>query len=94
MNLSFENIIISTLYLVGGIYSLLTGILALAKRDIRLPGFYRLGVFLTKIIQGEDKVTSFETDMRDRKKVIRYGIFWILIGFAFLAGAVFVLFAA
>ena len=94
MNITFEKITIATLYLIAGIYSLLTGILALANKDIRLPGFYRLGVFITKIISREDEVTRFEADMKDRKKAIRYGILWTLIGLIALAGGIFVLFFA
>lgn len=94
MNMSSENIIIAALYLVAGIYALLTGILALAKKDIKVPGFYQFGVFLTKVIYGEDRATSFENDMKDRKKAIRYGVFWIFMGLVALAGGIFVLFVA
>ena len=94
MDILSERIIIATICLVLGIYSLLTGMLALANKDIKLPGFYQLGVFLTKLIYGEDRVTSFENDMKDRKKAIRYGIIWTLMGLIALAAAIFVLFVA
>jgi hypothetical protein len=94
MNASYENIIIAGIYFLGGIYALLTGILALANMDIKLPGFYQFGVFMTKILRGEDEVTRFENNMKDRKKAIRYGIILTLIGLIMLAGAIFVLFVA
>jgi hypothetical protein len=91
MNISYENIIIAIIYLLIGIYSLVTGILALAKRDIRVPGFYQFGAIILRKVRGQDKVARFENDMLDRKKVIRYGIFWIFMGLIALAGGIFVL---
>ena len=93
MNIPYENIIIAIIYLFAGIYSLLTGLLALAKMNIKLPGLYRFGIYLSRKVRGQEKVASFENDMLDRKKVIRYGIFWILIGLIALAGGIFVLLA-
>jgi hypothetical protein len=91
MNNSYENIIIAIIYFLAGIYSLLTGVLALIKRDIKIPGFYRFGAFISEKIRGKDKVTSFENDMKDRKKAIKYGIFWVFIGLIALSGGIFVL---
>ena len=94
MNTSYENIIISAIYFLASIYALLTGIFVLAKMDTKFPGFYQFGIFISKIVRGKNTVTSFENDLMDRKKAIRYGVFWILIGLIALAGGVFVFFAA
>jgi hypothetical protein len=93
MNISYENIIISTIYFLAGSYLLLTGIFALAKKNIKFPGFYRLGSFMSRNVVGEERSTRFENDMMDRQKVIRFAVFWILIGLIALAGGIFVLFA-
>jgi hypothetical protein len=94
MHISFQNIIIAAIYFLAGIYALLTGIFALTRLDVKIPGFYQFGVFISKKVHRKDKLTSFENDMMDRKKVIRYGIFWIFIGVIALAGGIFLLFAS
>ena len=91
MNISFENVIIAIIYFLAGIYALLTGIFALANLNIKIPGFYQFGELLAKKLRGKAKTTNFEQDMMDRKKAIRYGIFWIFIGLVALAGGVFLL---
>jgi len=96
MNLSPENyftIGVAILYLLGGLYLILTGILALSNREIKIPGLYQLGVLISKIMFGPNRAASFEKDMLDRKKAIRYSVFWILIGLVSVAGAIFLIFA-
>lgn len=97
MNISSNSddqaIIIVVIYFIGGIYSILTGILALAKMNIKIPGFYQLGVFISNVLFGKVRTSNFEKEMMDPKKVIRYGIFWILMGLIALAGGIFLLFA-
>lgn len=95
MDASPENyfvIFIALLYLVGGLYLILTGILTLAKRKMKIPGFYQLGVLISNILYGSAKVARFEEDILDRKKAIRYSILWILIGLVSTAGGIFLLF--
>lgn len=69
-----------------------TGTLALANRSIKIPGFYQFGVFISNIFYGKDRTAAFEEEMKDRKKAIRYGLIWILIGLVSLAGVAFLLF--
>jgi hypothetical protein len=85
--------VIAIIYFIGATYSILIGIFALTKRDIKIPGLYQLGLFLSKLILGKAKTSNFEKEMMDPHKVVRYAIFWILIGLVFLAGGVFLLFA-
>jgi hypothetical protein len=94
MHITYENIIIATICFLAGLYLLLTGIFALAKKDIKFPGFYRFGSFISRQVLGQDKLTRFENDMLDRNKAIRYAILWIFGGLIALAGGIFVLFAA
>ncbi len=89
-----QAVIIAVIYFIGGIYSILTGILALAKMNIKIPGFYQLGVFISNLLFGKDRASNFEQEMMDRKKAIRYGIVWILIGIVTLAGGIFLLFVS
>lgn len=88
-----EAIIFALISFLGGIYSIITGLLALANMNIKIPGFYPFGTFISNILYGKKKVSKFEEEMMDRKKAVRYGIFWILIGLASLSIGVFFLFA-
>jgi|PlaIllAssembly_1097288.scaffolds.fasta_scaffold1340353_1 hypothetical protein len=92
MNSSSENIIIAVIYFIAGIYALLTGIGALANLNIKIPGFYQFGIFLSNKLRGKEKINNFEIDIMERRKAIRYGIFWIFIGLISIAGGVFLLF--
>jgi hypothetical protein len=85
------SIVIAIIYFIGGIYSILTGIFALAKVNIKIPGFYQLGIFISNLIFGKAKTSNFEKEMLDENKVIKYAIFWILSGLILLAGGVFLL---
>lgn len=85
-------ILITIIYFIIGSYSILTGILALANKSIKIPGFYQLGVFISNFLYGKGRTSNFEEEMADRKKAVRYAIFWIVIGLVALAGGVFLLF--
>ena len=85
-------IAITIISLIAGMYSVLTGILALAKRDIKIPGFYQLGIFIFNLLYGKASLTNFEKEMMNPKKSVRYGIFWILTGLVALVIGVFFLF--
>lgn len=88
-----EAIIFALISFLGGIYSIMTGLLALANTNIKIRGFYQFGVFISNMLYGKEKVSRFEEEMMDRKKAVRYGIFWILIGLASTAIGIFFLFA-
>ena len=80
-------IAITIISFIAGTYSVLTGILALANRDINIPGFYQLGVFIFNLLYGKARLANFEKEIMNPKKSVRYGIFWILIGaVAFVVG--------
>ena len=77
---------------VTGVFAIWTGILTISKGNIKIPGFYNLGVFISKIIRGEAQTTKAEEDLNDPKMAMNYAIFWLLIGLAFLAGSFVLLF--
>jgi hypothetical protein len=94
MKISFENILIAAIYILAGIYALSTSGLALAKLDIKIPGLYQLGILISNKLYGRVKSSNFGEEMSNRKKVVRYAIFWLFIGLVALAGGVFLLFVS
>lgn len=88
-----DAIIFALVAFFGGIYSIATGLLALANMNIKVLGFYQFGAFISNILYGKEKVTKFEEEMMDQKKAVRYGIFWIVIGLASVFIGIFFLFA-
>ena len=54
--------------------------MALARRNIRIPGFYQLDAFIYALLYGKAKLANFENEMMDPKQAVKYGIFWIVSG--------------
>jgi hypothetical protein len=87
-----QAVIVAVVCFIGGVYLIASGVLAFANKSIKIPGFYQAGIFLTAWLYGKDKVISFEEEMKNRKKAVRYGVMWTSIGLLSLALGIFVLF--
>ena len=83
--------IIAIIYCIGGLYSLISGIFAIANIDMKIPLVYEVGVFISNLLYGKKKTQNFENELNDPKKRIRFGIFMCLIGLLFLGGSVYLL---
>jgi hypothetical protein len=89
----YQIVVMAMVSCMTGGYAIWAGISVLKKENIKISGPYKLGAFISNVIRGKAHTSKVETDLDDPKIAMRYGIFWLLIGFIFLAGGVFILFA-
>jgi hypothetical protein len=73
-------ITIAIISFIGGIYLISTGVLALAKRGIKISGFYQLGAFIYTLLYSKANLANFEKEMLNPKKAVSYGLFCSLRG--------------
>ena len=83
--------IVVIIYFIGGLYLLITGILIIANVDLSLTIVYKIGVFISNLVQGKKKTQNFESDMKNPRKRVRIGVLMCFIGLLFLAGGIYLL---
>jgi len=89
---TYQVVVMAIISFMTGVYAIWTGILTISKGNIKIPGLYNLGIFISKKIRGETQTAKVEKDLNDPKTAMKYVIFWLLIGLAFLAGSFVLLF--
>jgi len=88
----YQIILMSIISFMTGIYAIWTGISTFSKGKLNPPDLYKFGAFISKRIRGEAQSSKVEKDINNPEMAVKYGIFWLLIGIAFLAGSFVLLF--
>jgi hypothetical protein len=87
-----QTVFMGIVSLITGIYGVWVGILGIMDSNMKIPGIYKFGIFISKFVKGKAKTVQMEADLDDPQKKMKNGILLLCFGILFLAAGIFFIF--